>query len=53
VINKYLEKRSGFNDVMKLLHAGSGEDNYFKVLFQVAGINKDNFDIKFRKIMQQ
>jgi len=51
VINKYVEQKQGFSGVLKLLHAGAEEDNYFKALNNVTGINKDNFNVECRKLL--
>ncbi|HMG81654.1 MAG TPA: hypothetical protein VK559_01335 [Ferruginibacter sp.] len=51
VINKYVEQKQGFGGVLKLLHAGAEEDNYFKTLSAVIGIDKNNFDVAFRKLL--
>lgn len=52
VINEYIEQKQGFAGVLKLLHAGAGEDNYFKALYGITGINKDNFTVELKKILK-
>lgn len=47
LIVQELEKGKGFAGVMELLSCGSkqlGDDNYFKALNKIAGINKGNFN---------
>jgi hypothetical protein len=36
---------------MALINCGRGDDNYFKTLDNLTGINRTNFDIRLRTLL--
>jgi hypothetical protein len=49
LIIQSIEKKKGFNPVLELLACGKygkGNENYFKILEKISGINKSNFNVK-------
>jgi hypothetical protein len=47
-----VEHKSGVSGIRQLINCGKGEDNYFKVVDQLTGINKANLDTAVRKLME-
>ncbi|MDR1895931.1 MAG: hypothetical protein LBR10_03985 [Prevotellaceae bacterium] len=56
LILQKVEKEQGFQSVMELLASGSpyrDEENFFKILEKVTGINKKNFNKEVGKLLQE
>jgi len=54
LIAQKIEKEKGFAPVMELLGCGKkekGDENYFKALEKVTGINKANFNVKMAELV--
>jgi hypothetical protein len=51
VLCNEVELKSGLSGIRQLINCGKGEDNYFKVVDQLTGINKANFDTAVRKLI--
>ncbi len=51
LICEKIEKTKGSEGIKKLLNSGSGEDNYFKSVEELVGINKRNFNEEVLKLI--
>ena len=48
-----VEDEKGIDGIKVLINCGKGDDNFFKTLDELIGINKDNFNTKIKKILER
>jgi hypothetical protein len=48
-----IEDSRGIAGVKTFINCGRGDDNYFVALYTLAGINRTNFDIRLRALLQK
>jgi len=51
IICKEIEKQKGVAGIIELLKCGRGNDNYFKSIENLIGINRQNFDTEVYKLL--
>lgn len=51
VICKEIEKQKGTEGIIELLKSGRGDENFFKCIEKLIGINRDNFDKEIDKLI--
>ena len=53
VICDYIEKTKGIEGVKQLILCGAGDENFFKKIDELVGINESNFDKKVLKLIKE
>jgi hypothetical protein len=48
-----IEKRKGIDGIIELMQCGRGDDNYFKSIEKIIGINRENFNEKVYQLLLQ
>ncbi len=48
-----VEREFGFEKVLELVSSGESDDNYFKILYKLIGLTKDNFDEIIKNELQK
>lgn len=51
VICDYIERTKGIESIKELILCGAGDENFFKKIEELAGINQSNFDKKVLKLI--
>jgi len=51
VVCREIERQKGSEGIIELLKCGRGNDNFFKAIENLIGINRDNFDKKVYKLI--
>ncbi len=53
IISDEVEQRKGIMGIKALIDCGRGDDNYFKVVNELIGINPTNFDVELNKLLNK
>lgn len=48
-----VERKKGIEGIKTLIKCGSGEDNFFKAVNELIGLNKTNFNVELSRFIQQ
>jgi len=51
VICREVERQKGADGIIELLRCGSGDENFFKCIKKLVGIDRDNFEEKVRRLI--
>ena len=51
IICEEIEKQKGEDGIIELIKCGSGDENYFKSIEKLIGINRDNFNVEVKKLI--
>jgi len=48
-----VERRAGIQGIKELIDCGHGDNNYFRVVEKLTGINVSNFDTRIKELFQK
>ncbi len=52
LISDEVERRKGLTGIKLMIDCGHGDDNYFKIIKQLIGINATNFDAEVKQLLE-